>query len=157
MDKSFFKKILGAAIPLLIIYSWYSSYQSQSTGEAILKEVSQLSVQEIESISKWDTNIGRERQQFNIPDKILQEFLYSLDDARSAMFIRSPSPYEKVFIRIRTKADTYDLEFLVHENEDKAINFHLVKRRWFGSSSFTQENFGKFRSKELRRFLAQIE
>lgn len=156
MDKSFIKKILAVAIPLYILYGWYSSYESQSIGEDILKELSLLTVQEIESISKWDTNIGQERQQFNIPDKILQEFLHSLRNSRSAMFTRSPSPYEKVFIRIRTKADTYDLEFLVHDNEDMAINFNLVKRRWFGTSSFTQENFGSFRSKDLRRFLGQI-
>ncbi len=138
------------------MFGWFNFFHSQSQGREILDRISELTPEEIKSVSTWDSNAGAEIKLSNFPSVLLVNLLNSFREADSALFTRSPEPNKKIFIRIDTTIGSYDFEFYFHKYERKDIKFNLIKRNYFGKNSYNQENFGSFKSDSLVNVLVYV-
>tara|TARA_R110002167_G_scaffold11831_6_gene51140 strand:+ start:1698 stop:2105 length:408 start_codon:yes stop_codon:yes gene_type:complete len=123
-------------------------------GEARILHLSEMNSSDVDIIQVRHVDANSFTTLRGLGEKDIDAFLNALSSVDSANFVRLPSPNEEILLRIKTKNETFDLDFSLNESRSDWVYFSLVQRTYRGNNgSWTQDNFGKFRVKGIRDFL----
>jgi hypothetical protein len=141
----------------MLISTGFELYQEQNQGRLVLTTLASLERDDFYEISSRDSLIKQAKKLDGIPDKLLKDFLASIPHSDSARFSRPQSDSKKIFLRFKTSKGNFDMEFYYHSQLGKPIQFVVIERDYFASDSYTQKNFGSFRSGYIHEFLRYVD
>ncbi|GAA0303634.1 hypothetical protein GCM10009128_23790 [Psychrosphaera haliotis] len=150
-------KYISVLIVIFVFSQIGWTFYEQHKASEMLSEISKTSHDEINSIMIRNPTLGKWVVLQHVPETIHNTLFSALSNSKGAMGYRTITPYENLVVRIKTEDRVLDFDFLYHKQEGKWVKFDLVSRDYFGASSFTQEHYGSFKSKDLVEFLQFVE
>ncbi len=149
--------VIFSVVLFVLISTSFELYQKQNQGRLVLATLAGLERDDFYEISSRDSLSNQEKKLDAIPDKLLKDFIASVANSDSAIFSRPQSDSKKTFLRFKTSKGNFDMEFYYHSQLGEPIQFVVIERDYFASDSYTQKNFGRFRSGYIQEFLRYVD